>query len=189
MIVIGDPGDAELYLTDGAMGCPACGSRVARWGYGRRRTVRGLGTATVTVRPRRVRCDACAATHILVPAALAARRADTTEVIGTALVHKSRGYGFRRIAAIMGRAESTVRRWLRRGTDPAHLQWLWRQGVRRWCEAAPWAFEHPRAHTDLDYALNALGGAAYWNRWLRGLTDPPWTMIGIYTNGGLLAPP
>jgi len=143
----------------------------------------------MTVRPRRVRCDDCAATHILLPAALAARRADTTEVIGTALVHKSRGYGFRRIAAIMGRAESTVRRWLRRGTDPAHLQWLWRQGVRRWCEAAPWAFEHPRAHTDLDYALNALGGAAYWNRWLRGLTDPPWTMIGIYTNGGLLAPP
>ncbi len=50
------------------------------------------------------------------------RRADTTEVIGIAWAHKANGLGFRRIPTLMGRSESTVRRWLRRATD-THLNW------------------------------------------------------------------
>ena len=93
----------------------------------------------MTVRPRRVRCRDCAATHILLPTALQPRRADTTEVIGTALAHKANGLGFRRIAARMGRAESTVRRWLRRATDK-HLSWACQQGATRLIQLAPDAF-------------------------------------------------
>ncbi|HEY5852613.1 MAG TPA: DUF6431 domain-containing protein [Aldersonia sp.] len=75
------------------MRCPSCQGQVARWGYGRVRTVRSLGAATVTVRPQRVRCRDCGATHILLPTALQARRADTPEVIGNALAHKAKGMG------------------------------------------------------------------------------------------------
>ena len=95
MIVVRRPGDAEARLADAVMCCPRCGGALAKWGYARERTVRALGAATVTVRPRRVRCRDCATTHILLPTALQPRRADT-EVIGTALAHKANGLGFRR---------------------------------------------------------------------------------------------
>ena len=117
MIVVRRPEDAEARLAEAVMCCPRCGGALTKWGYARERTVRALGAATVTVRPRRVRCRDCATTHIVLPTALQPRRADTTEVIGTALAHKANGLGFRRIAARMGRAESTVRRWLCRATD------------------------------------------------------------------------
>ncbi|WP_232525685.1 helix-turn-helix domain-containing protein [Mycobacterium intracellulare] len=66
---------------------------------------------------RRVRCDGCGTTQILLPAALQPRRADTTEVIGIALARKATGLGHRRIAAALGRSPSTVRRWCRRARD------------------------------------------------------------------------
>ena len=100
--------DAEARLADAVMCCPRCGGALAKWGYARERTVCAFGAAMVTVRPRRVRCRDCATTHIVLPTALQPRRADTTEVIGTALSYKANGLGFRRIAARMGRAESTV---------------------------------------------------------------------------------
>ena len=81
------------------MACPDCGGRLTRWGYARARTLRGLGAATVVVRPPRVRCATCARTHVLLPTALQPRRADTTEVRVTALIDKAHGLGFRRIAA------------------------------------------------------------------------------------------
>jgi transposase len=59
----------------------------------------------------------------VLPTALQARRADTTEVIGQALLHKANGLGYRRIAACLHRSESTVRRWQRRAT-PQHLRWM-----------------------------------------------------------------
>jgi hypothetical protein len=60
-------------------------------GYARARTLRGPGAATVVVRPPLMRCAACARTHVLPPTALQPRRADTTEVIGNALIHKAHG--------------------------------------------------------------------------------------------------
>lgn len=51
-----------------------------------------------------------------------------TEVTGNALVAKSPGAGYRRIAARFGRPESTGRRWLRAGREP-HAQWLYRRGA------------------------------------------------------------
>jgi hypothetical protein len=77
------------------MACPrrGCGGTLTRWGYGRRRRVRGLGDHLIEVRPRRVRCGLCAVTQVLLPAGLQPRRADATEVIGTALVRKAAGVG------------------------------------------------------------------------------------------------
>jgi hypothetical protein len=189
VIVVRRPEDAEARLADAVMCCPRCGGALAKWGYARERTVRALGAATVTVRPRRVRCRDCATTHILLPTALQPRRADTTEVIGTALAHKANGLGFRRVAARMGRAESTVRRWLRRATDK-HLTWACQQGTTRLIQLAPDAFTEIRyTGNHLRHTLTVLIAAAYWDRRRCGFEDPPWTLIGMYTRGRLLAPP
>lgn len=56
----------------------------------------------------------CGVTHVLLPAALLLRRADTAAVIGSALAAKARGAGHRRIATALGRPAETVRGWLRR---------------------------------------------------------------------------
>ena len=188
MIVIRKPEDTEQYLAEGAMRCPRCTGALAKWGHGRVRTVRGLDEATVTVRPRRLRCRDCRGTHIVLPTALQPRRADTTEVIGTALAHKANGLGFRRIATVLGRPESTVRRWLRRVTD-THLTWMHTQGVARLVQLAPDAFTGLRdTGTALRYTLTVLAAAAYWDRRVCGFDDPPWNLIGMYTRGRLLAP-
>ena len=113
MIIVRAAESAEQTLADGRMRSPrhGCGDTLKRWGYGRCRRVRGLGADTIDVRPRRVRCCGCGATQVLLPAALQPRRADSTEVIGTALARKAEGLGYRRIAAALDRSPSTVRRW------------------------------------------------------------------------------
>lgn len=181
---------AEQLLADGDMRCPRCrNGQLAAWGYGRRRTVRSHGGATVTIRPRRTRCGACGSTHIVMPAALQPRHADTTAVIGTALVHKANGMGYRRIAASMDRPATTVRRWLRR-LSPAHLNRIHQDGARRLLLLDPDSFTALRYDGNmLRHALSVLAAAAYWDRQRCGILDPPWTLIGIYTRGRLLAPP
>jgi len=188
VIVIRRPEDAEAYLTEATMACPRCRGTLAKWGYGRERTVRSLGTEVVTVRPRRVRCRDCASTHILLPTALQYRWADTTEVIGTALAHKAQGLGFRRIAARMGRSESTVRRWLRSVSD-THLDWMRNQAITRLIQLVPDVLSEIRYAGNLfKYTLTVLVATAYWDRRRCGFTDPPWALIGIYTQGRLLSP-
>jgi Domain of unknown function (DUF6431)/Homeodomain-like domain len=155
------------------------GGPLAKWGYGRERTVRGPASDTIAVRPHRLRCRDCRKTHIVLPAALQPRRADTTEVIGTALVHKANGLGYRRIATIMGRAESTVRRWLRR-SSPTHLEWMRQQGASRLIQLAPDEFTELRYTGNmLCHTLTVLAAAAYWDRSYCGIADPSWTLIGM----------
>ena len=128
-------------------------------------------------------------TDTVLPAALQPRRADTTAVVGTALLHKANGPGYRRIAARSGRPESTVRRWLRRAT-PAHLEWMYQRGVQRLVQIAPDTLHELRyCRNLLRHALSVLAAAAYWDRRRCGFTDPPWTLIGVYTCGRLLGPP
>jgi hypothetical protein len=177
VIVVRRPEDAEAWFAEAVRCCPCCGGALAKCGYARERTVRALGVATVTVRPRRVRGRDCATTHILLPTALQPRRADTTEVIGTAVEHKANGLGFRRIAARMGRAESTVRRRLRRTTDK-HLTWACQQGATRLIQLAPDAFTEIRyAGNHLRYTLTMLIAAAHWDRlltaWRHHTADRP----------------
>ena len=189
MIVVPSPEQAEALLDAGKLGCPGCAGPLRPHGYGRLRRVRSLDAAPVTVRPRRARCPECAATHVLLPAALVLRRADTAEVIGTALAAKARGDGHLTIAAQLGRPVSTVRRWLRRARGP-HADWLQEQGVQHAFRADPDILNRDLVWpTPLGDALNLLAGAALacQQRWASPL--PVWTLIRMFTRGRLLPPP
>jgi len=160
VIVVCCPQRAEQILQTGTMSCPRCAGRLRPHGYGRARTVRGLGEDTVSVRPRRARCADCLATQILLPSELTVRRADSTEVIGTALAAKANGAGLRTIAARLGRPASTVRRWLRRVPD-SHAQWLYERAVERCAQIDRELLVRPAPHkTMLGHGLNLLAGAA-----------------------------
>ncbi|WP_256041422.1 DUF6431 domain-containing protein [Cryobacterium sp. SO1] len=189
MIVVASPVQAEALLDAGQLSCPGCAGTLRPHGYGRIRRVRSLGVAPVTVRPRRARCFSCAATHVLLPAGLVLRRADTAEVIGTALAAKARGEGHRTIAAQLGRPVSTVRRWLRRAREP-HADWLHEQGVQHAYRADPDILNRELVWpTTLGDALNLLAGAALACQRRGDCPLPVWTLIGMFTRGRLLPPP
>lgn len=103
-----DAVEVERRLAAGELVCP-CGGGLARWGFARRRLVRGAGALW----PRRARCKDCRVTHVLLSVACLSRRADAVEVIGAALRAKAAGAGYRPIAARLGRPATTVRGWLR----------------------------------------------------------------------------
>jgi len=186
---------AEQTLRAGKMPCPACEGRLRPHGHGRPRSVRGPGSTTLRVRPRRARCTDCRATQILLPSTLTLRRADSTEVIGAALLAKAHGAGHRTIARQLGRPPSTVRRWLRR-VPAEHAEWLYRRGVERAAEidrellsfhATPAVLAEPRS--TLWHALNMLGAAVRRYRQLLALRATPWAVIGFFAHGRLLAAP
>ena len=121
---------------------------------------------------------------MLLLGAVLPRRADTTAVIGTALLASARGTGYRRIAADLARLVSTVRRWVRSvGGD--HTEWLrahavaWLHHLDREVLATLQA-----APTRLGDALSALAAVTVRAR----LTPhvPPWTVIGRITRGRLV---
>jgi hypothetical protein len=190
MIGVADPGQAETDLAGGMLTCPSCTGPLQPWGHARARTVRDHGTSVVALRPRRARCRSCRGTHVLLPAVVAPRRADTTAVIGSALQASARGTGYRRIATQLARPLSTVRRWIRAVRDPAHVEWLRTQGMV-WLARVDLDVINtlgPQA-TRLGDALTALAAAALT---LRARVVPhvsPWTLIGQITHGRLVGPP
>ena len=198
MIVVPCPERAERILQAGRMSCPRCPGRLRPFGHGRTRTVRGRGTTTLRVTPRRARCPSCGGTQILLPTTLTVRRADSTEVIGAALAAKAGGVGFRAIAATLDRPASTVRSWLRR-VPGGHARWLYERAVQRSVEidrellVGPGPYStlpgHRKFPTMLGQALNLLAGAALRYREQLGLPDAPWALIGFFAQGRLLAPP
>lgn len=113
IIVKNDPAKVEMDLAAGVFGCPACGGRMARWGWARLRWLRGEA-GPVEVRPRRGRCVSCLVTQVLLPDMALGRRVDAVAVIGRALMAAAAGAGHRRVAARVDRPASTVRGWLRR---------------------------------------------------------------------------
>src|SRR5215207_5730026 len=86
MIGIADPARAEIDLAASALACPGCTRPLHPWGHARTRTVRDHGYMVLALRPRRARCRTCRVTHVLLPAAVTLRRADTSAVIGSALL-------------------------------------------------------------------------------------------------------
>lgn len=90
MLIVPDPTDAEGDLTARAISCPSCTSctsgRLRPWGYARTRVLRGLHGARGSVRPRRARYRDPATTHVLLPADVPLRCADTIEVVAAALL-------------------------------------------------------------------------------------------------------
>ena len=156
MIVVPCPERAERILQAGTMHCPRCPGQLRPFGHGRTRTVRGIGSDTLRVTPRRARCGDCGVTQILLPSTLTVRRADSSEVIGTALAAKAGGAGFRAIAAGLDRPASTVRSWLRRMPD-AHARWLYERAVDRAVQIDRELLVRPAVFpTLLGHALNLL---------------------------------
>jgi hypothetical protein len=189
VIVVPCPERAERILQAGTMSCPRCPGRLRPFGHGRTRTVRGRGTTTLRVTPRRARCPSCGGTQILLPTTLTVRRADSTEVIGAALAAKAGGAGFRAIATALDRPASTVRSWLRRVPD-GHARWLYERAVQRSVEIDRELLVGPGPYpTVLGQALNLLAGAALRYRERLRLPDTPWALIGFFAQGRLLAPP
>ncbi|MFE7204275.1 DUF6431 domain-containing protein [Pseudonocardia alni] len=188
MIGIVDVARAEADLAAGELACPGCGAALRRWGHARTRRVRDHASTTTTLRPRRARCTACRATHVLLLGAVLPRRADTTAVIGTALLASASGSGYARIAADFGRPASTVRRWVR-SVRGAHAEWLRVQAIG-WIAALDRdviSTLAPRS-SRLGDALNAVAAAALTVRERLVPHVPIWTVIGRVT-GWRLVPP
>jgi Homeodomain-like domain len=113
-----DPVEVDRVLAGGGLRCPECAGELRPWGYARSRGVRDEDAIRAS-RPRRSSCSQCRRTHVLLPASMLVRRADTVLVIGAALLAKAAGLGHRRVAVVLGRPQSTVRGWLRRFTGRA----------------------------------------------------------------------
>jgi transposase-like protein len=116
VLLCADADAAAADLASGALACPSCGTgRLRAWGYGRERIIRALGGERRRLRPRRGRCRSCGATHILLPAWSAPRRADAVGVIARAAAASVlHGTGTARLGAELGVPAATVRGWLRR---------------------------------------------------------------------------
>ena len=144
---------------------------------------------TRQLRPRRARCSGCRATHVLLPGTVLPRRADTTAVIGTALLASARGAGHRQIAADLARPAVTVRRWLR-AVRGEHLEWLRVQAVERLARLdrdvistlAP-------TGSRLGDALNALAAAALTQQTRLAPHVPVWDLVAAVTRWRLLPLP
>ena len=119
--VDGDARVVERRLGSGRLRCPGCSARLAGWGHARLRLVRGEGGIGWRLRPRRSRCSGCGVTHVLLPVSCLLRRADGVAVIWAALAGKAGGLGYRPVARLVGRPESTVRDWLARFASRAEL--------------------------------------------------------------------
>lgn len=137
--------------------CNGCGSSFKPWGYARERAVRERGGWWRVVRPRRVRCRACKVTHVLLPALLAPRRADSAQVILGALLAKAGGRGHRSIAAELSLPASTVRGWLRRAG--ANAEQARCEATRTAIELDPLLAPIDPVGNPLAEALNAVGTA------------------------------
>jgi hypothetical protein len=146
--------------------------------------VRGPGGEIRWLRPRRVICRSCRATHVALPDTVLVRRRDQVEVIGAALVHAATGIGARVSAQRLGLPHETVRGWRRRAGVVAE-PWL--------RDALPYLFQLDNCHpvirptgSPLGDLVEALGQLAATATRRYGPLGPPWQTIVRYTRGQLL---
>jgi hypothetical protein len=172
--------------------CPDCGEPLRPRGFaGPLKKLRGRpACADARPGPRlRGQCDRCGRSHVLQQAAVAAHRSDALPVLVRALLaHVLEGLGVRRIAALLGRAERTVRGWLAQARVfavrhlPAFTAMLSAAGGQ---DLAPRVGEHDPAG-ELVGVLRALAAAAA-RRWGdKGL--PEWERINLICRGRFLSP-
>lgn len=183
MLMVGtDPLEVDKLLRNGDLRCPGCEGELRPWGHAR---PRGVRDESATVRPQRSSCSVCRQTHVLLPAFMLARRADSAAVIGTGLLASAGGAGHRKIAMLLGRPVSTVRGWLRRfACRAAH----WRLVFTTLLLALD-AMAAPIAATGSVFgdALQALGLAAAAATRMFG-PRPPWQFASSASRGLLLGP-
>jgi transposase-like protein len=186
MLTVGKDGaEVERRLAGGQLECPGCGGQLHGWGHARVREIRLGGVARRRLRPRRAICGGCGRTHVLLPAGMLARRADSAAVIGEALMLAASGLGCATIARRLGRAAATVRGWLRRFAA--------RAGRLRSAFTALACAQDPDpplpgpAGSPLADAVAAIGGAATAaaRRWS---AVSAWELAAAVTSGSLLSP-
>jgi transposase-like protein len=182
LTVSADPVVVESQLAAGVLACP-CSGVLSPWGHARERTVIGQDRF-VRVRPRRGRCRACRATHVLLPAGMLLRRGYVVEVVGRVLELAALAVATRRIARTVGVARSTVRGWLARFSGRAELlrghftAWLlWLAPSTSQIAATGWSV------SDAVAAITAAGAVA------RGdlAAGSVWAFASAATGGRLLA--
>ena len=188
LTVNGDGVLVERQLAGGELACPSCGGVLGGWGRACPRRVRMPAGADELLVPRRARCRGCGRTHVLLPARMLSRRADTGAVIGAALEAAAGGAGFRKIARVLGRPESTVRGWLRRFAGRAGA-------VREFftvllARTSPDPVMPAGAAGPVAAAVSAIAGAAaaVAARWPAVGQVPVWTAASAASGGRLLAP-
>jgi transposase-like protein len=169
------------------MRCPVCAGGLGPWG-GYRRRVR-VSRVVFRLLVRRARCEACERTHALLPGFLLARRLDVVDVVGCALEMAASGWGYRPIAAALGRKGTTVRSWLRRLRARVDVLRGWFVGLAVEMAEAP-----PRAPPGRCSALGLLVGAiadAFLAARLRlgpgAVRGGVWAFCSAATTGGLLS--
>jgi transposase-like protein len=178
--------DVSTYAASGrdveppAVRCPACGGTTGPWS-GYRRHLRADELHVVFV--PRVRCRDCGRTDALLPWFVAPYRYDSVDVIGAALELSAGGQGVRRIAAALGRPETTVREWCRRfarvAADLGRVV-LAAAVERGWSGFDLPTDARPRA------AAAAVALASAWAR--RHGPVEPWRLAALVTGGTFLAP-
>lgn len=179
------PEKAEAQLLAGYFGCPSCAAgALGPWGYAREREIRFAETRR-RLRFRRSRCQACMATHVLVPISTLVRRLDAVEVIGAALQAKLAGLGHRRIAYQLGRPAATVRGWLRRFSQRALAVWALAAGLAHRFDSDLGPF--PVRGSPTGDAVEALGAAvaAFVRR--HGPVPSPWHLVAGMTGTLMLS--
>jgi hypothetical protein len=187
LIEVVDALAARRALAARSLRCPGCGGVLAPWGRTRARTVRDLDGVRLTVQPDRARCTECGCTHVLLDAALLARRSATARLIGAALVRAAHGQPHRRIAEALDTPVDTVRGWVRRARAAAIE--LWQLGIQAVVTLDRDALPTVDRPDPLATALDALAAAAIAARRRFGpAVGPPWTAITVLTRGRLLAP-
>jgi hypothetical protein len=126
-------------------------------------------------------------THVLLPAGVLPRRADSSESVGIALLAAATGRGHRPIAQTLGVPADTARGWLRRARQQA--PWLRALATRLAYQTDPELGAIPPRRSVLADAVEALGqAAAALTRRLGPLAASPWQLIAAFTGGRLLAP-
>jgi hypothetical protein len=185
LMVDSDPARVELALASGELACPGCGGVLGPWGSARSRWRRGRGGVQQRLRPRRGRCRACRATHVLLPVSGLLRRVDLAEVIGAALLARARKASLRQIASGLGVPLSTVRGWLSRFAERAVLVAGHFARLAAWLEPSA-AVAEPRG-SPLVGAVEAIGVAAVAAARRLGAHSGPFEFASGATGGRLLA--
>ena len=185
LMVCAEEAMVECELVEERLACPSCAGVLAPWGFARRRSIRLLGGATVSLRPRRSKCRACSRTHVVLPDLCLLRRQYEAAVIGAVIEARAAGCcGYRRIAAELGVPVRTVRRWLCRFLRNA-------EAIR--AHFTRWAFSldpelsaiRPAGSLFAD-ALEAIGVAV--RAWVLRLGGRAvWSLVALLSGGVLLA--
>jgi hypothetical protein len=163
--------------------CPSCAAPMTFWS-GYLRWVREAGWCRKIFVPR-VRCAACEASHVLLPAFILAWRLDVAETIGSVIAEVAGGRcGVRPAAELTGVPYTTARGWVRRFA--ARAMWLGTGFAAVAVELGGEPFSPPAGAAR--FAVAAIGAAFAAAAGLPGWAGlGPWRFASSAVGGTLIA--